>query len=137
MGLEEEARMRLPDVFGLILCNRLDVNPQVGQTSLQGIFQALSFSTFPSPTRPFTAYAALFDGEGEGTMELVIARLETEQDIHHYSRWVTLPGRGLVMNLEIPIESCVFPAPGRYVLVLRFDKSPVAYRFLEIIRREV
>ena len=66
--------MKRPLVVGLQLCQRLGFNPQQGEVSLVGLFHALRFRTFPSPPQRFAVYVALYDGEGEGTMELVLTR---------------------------------------------------------------
>jgi hypothetical protein len=124
--------MKLPRVIGLTLCKRLGVDPTSGELSLVGIFQSLRFSAWPSPAHPFTAYALLYDGVGEGTIELVVNRLETEADIYTYQRWFVLPGRGMPVHLEILVRKCSFPAPGRYGLILRFDKNELTRRHLDI-----
>jgi hypothetical protein len=95
-----------------------------GGASVVNVFHALHFPTFPSRRQNFSVYAALYDGEGEGTMEsmeLVLSRLETEEDRILHRRWFTFPGRGQVANVEIPVIGCVFPAPGRYGFSLIFD----------------
>ena len=102
--------------------------------SLTGLFQALRFRRFPSPIHKFTVYAALYDGVGEGTMELEIERLETEEKIYALKRWITFPGRGMIVNYEIKVTRCVFPAPGQYLLTLRFDNQELTHRTLEIFR---
>jgi hypothetical protein len=124
--------IKLPRVIGLTLCKRLGIDTTSGEFSLVGIFQALTFSAWPSPAYPFTAYALLYDGAGEGTIELVVNRPETEADIYFYKRWIAFPGMGLPVHLEIPVRKCVFPAPGRYSLILRFDKSELTRRHLDI-----
>jgi hypothetical protein len=127
---------RLPTVMGLVLCERLDGDPLLGQMSLVGVFHTLRFRNFPTSPHPFTVYAALYGGVGEGTMERMITSLETEQDIHLYRRWHALPGRGQIGNLEIRLQRCVFPAPGRYALKLSFDGREATVRYLDVLRLE-
>jgi hypothetical protein len=122
---------KLPKVVGLVVCDRMDVNPQSGQVSLVGILQALRFSVFPSPVRQFTVYAALADGSGEGTIELVVSRVETETDRYRQRRWCTFPDRPMVVNLEFTVR-CVFPTPGRYMITLRFDGTILTNRYFDI-----
>lgn len=126
--------MRLPKIIGLILCRTLETNRATGETSLVGVFNALRFRDWPSPGQEFTIYSALHGGVGEGTMKLVIARLESERTIHRYQRCVTLPGPGKYFNLVIPITRCVFPLPGRYGLTLYFDDQEVSNRYLDVFR---
>jgi hypothetical protein len=128
--------MKVPQVIALLLCDRMGLDPSSGQVSLLGIFQARYFPTFPSPPQNFTAYVALYDGEGDGTMELLLTRLETEEDITLYKKWLTFPGRGQIVNVEIKVRNCEFPAPGRYALTLSFDNKLLTQRYLEIYRKE-
>jgi hypothetical protein len=124
----------MPSVISLILCEKLSVDPRAGKTSLEGLFSARRYRKFPTAEQPFTAYVALYDGEGEGTMELMISRFENEKDIYSYKRWIALPGRGVVVNLEVPIRKCHFPAPGRYLLSLRFNGKEITRRLLDVFR---
>ena len=124
--------MRLPKIVGLVLCRALEVDRATGETSLVGVFNALRFRDWPSPRQQFTIYSALHGGVGEGTIKLVIVRLETEKAIHLYQRWVTLPGPGRYFNLVIPITRCVFPLPGRYGLTLSFDDQELSNRYLDV-----
>jgi hypothetical protein len=125
---------KLPQVIGLYPCERIDLNTASGQVSLIGVFHALHFRAFPSPRRKFTVYAALYDGVGEGTMDLLVTRLETEQDIYSYGRWYVFPGRGRLAHVDLPVTKCRFPAPGRYNFKLRFDKHELTQRLVDIYR---
>jgi len=123
----------LPDVPPLIVCDHLEVDRDRKQLSLIGLFHARSFSAFPTPPQRFTVYAMLYDGEGEGTIELLVTRMETEEDVYRYQRWLGLPGRQMPVHLEMLVKQCVFPAPGRYRLKLFFDATDLdADRFLDI-----
>jgi hypothetical protein len=124
--------LKMPRVIGLTLCDRLEVDTATGEVLLAGLFQAQHFLHFPSPPFTFTVYTALFGGVGEGTMELTIQRLENEEDLYSHRRWLALPGRQLIVNLEIRVRDCVFPTPGRYSLTLRFDEQFVTDRLLDI-----
>jgi hypothetical protein len=128
--------MKQPDVVGMVLCDRIDFGAHVGQASLVNVFHAQRFSSFPAPPLDFVVYVALYDGEGEGTIELILTRLETEEDITLYKEWRALPGRGQIVNVEIKVRQCELPAPGRYVLALFFDNRILAYRYLEVFRTE-
>jgi hypothetical protein len=123
----------LPRVVGLVLCRRMEVDLPTHQTSLVGLFNALTFSTFPAAAA-FTVYAVLYGGKGEGTMKLRVTRLETEEDIYSHERWWTLPGHGLNVHVEIKVRKCAFPGPGRYALSLRFDGQELTSRYLEVFR---
>jgi hypothetical protein len=125
---------KLPKIVGLTLCDHIEVDPQSGHFSLMGIFHSRRFRQFPSPVVRFTVYTALYGGQGEGTIELVINQAETEKDIYRLQKWLSFPDRQLI-NLELKVTRCVFPEPGNYLVGLRFDKRNLTNRTL-IIGRE-
>src|SRR5262245_58413690 len=104
------------------------------RASLAGTFHTLAFDRWPAEGVPFTAYAALYGGQGEGTIELLVTRLETERIVYRYRRWYAAPGPRTV-HLEIKVRRCLFPAPGRYGLRLRFDGKDLTFRFLDVVAR--
>jgi hypothetical protein len=121
--------------MGLLLCERMGVDVAQGQTSLVGLFHNRLFSRFPTEPQHFTVFAALYGGEGEGTIELTCTRLETEQDVYRYRKWFIFPGRDAIANLELKITRCVFPGPGLYSMTLRFDSDVLASRTLNVKQR--
>src|SRR5439155_23235541 len=123
--------IKLPKIVGLTVCDHIEVNPQTGHYSLVGIFHSRYFQQFPSPAVGFTVYTALYGGGGEGTMELVVNEAETEKDIYRLQKWLSFPGPQLI-NVEMKVNKCVFPEPGRYLLFLRFDKQPLTSRSLDL-----
>ncbi len=123
---------RLPEVVALTLCDRMHISQQAPHASLIGFFHSLHFAEFPTAPQRFTVYTVLFGGSGEGTMELAISRMETEVTIDVYRRWFAFPERWMNINLEIPIKRCVFPAPGRYHVQLRFDDRYLSHRYLDV-----
>jgi len=124
--------IQLPTVLGLTLCERVEVDRAMDRFSLIGLFQSLRFSQYPTPPAAFTAYAALFDGIGEGTLELAVNQLATAITIYTYQRWMAFPGRMLTVHMEIKVTRCVFPAPGEYDVLLRFDGEELCRRRLDV-----
>jgi hypothetical protein len=127
--------IKLPKVFSIVLCEGLVVDPIRGKTSLYGIFHARSYRSFPSPAETITAYVALFGGRGEGTIELRVTHLDTEEQIYSYKRWCVLPGPGVMANIEMKLKQCRFPAPGRYGLSFPFDDNELSDRYIRVLTR--
>jgi hypothetical protein len=124
-----------PIVAGLVLCEQYEVDPSNARVNLRGIFQTRMFPTFPSPPASFTVFATLFDGMGEGLLQLTITNLQPNALVHRYRRWFAFPdNRLLPVNLEIKIRQCIFPSPGRYALELSFDSQSVSERTLQVSR---
>jgi Family of unknown function (DUF6941) len=125
---------RPPQVAGLVFCDRFDVDPLARQTSLLGLFQARTVTAFPAVLPQFSVYVALFGGSGEGTMELVGRRMETEADLYRDRRWIHLPGSGATLQLVLPVIGMAVPAAGRYSMILRFDGHDLTQRILDIFQ---
>jgi hypothetical protein len=110
----------------------MEVDPARARLSLFGIFNDLYVSGPPPYLAEFTAYAALFGGEGEGKIELVVTRLETEEVVYRYQRWEGNPDPSQVRHLELRLRRCYFPALGRYGCQLRFDDHDLTWRPLNV-----
>src|SRR5207237_967512 len=110
----------------------LEFDQETHQGSLVGLFMSQRFREYPSPPIDFTVYGILFDGIGEGTLELAVQHVNTAKDIHRAQRWITFPDSFSSLHMQIKIHHCVFPGPGRYDLTLRFDGQEVTHRFLDV-----
>jgi Family of unknown function (DUF6941) len=124
--------MKPPRVVGLVLCKSIGLDPVKVEYNLAGVFHSLYFRRWPTPPQPFFIYAALHGGSGDGTLELLVSRLETEERVYRYKRPYAIPAPDLVVHLEIPVRGCSFPAAGRYGLSLRVDEKEIAFRILDV-----
>jgi hypothetical protein len=124
-----------PAALGLIFCERLEVVTSPARVSLVGLLNELRIKTFPAVLR-FTAYAGLYGGTGEGTIELSMMNAETEKVAYRYSRWWANPGRGRFRHLEIPVRAWHLATPGRFVARIRFEGKELASRILSV-RKEM
>ena len=121
--------MKLPQVMGLVFCERF--NPLT--FSLERLFQGRQFRIFPTSPQDFDVYAALYSDKSEGRLELVVTRMETEEDVYHHRQWYRFPG-SYVMQVQIPVRKIRIAAPGRYQFKLLFEGHELTSRFLEIDR---
>jgi len=100
--------------------------------SVVGVLHGLGFDEFPTPPRPLTLYCALYGGEGEGTIQLVVSKWPEETDIYLYERWLGFPYKDEFATLEIILRKCIFSAPGRYCFQLRFEEELLERRFFDV-----
>jgi hypothetical protein len=124
-----------PAALGLIFCERLEVVTSPARVSLVGLFNELRVKKFPTVLR-FTAYAALYGGAGEGTIELSVMNLATEKEVYLYRRWWATPGSNQFRHLEIPVRKWHLAIPDRFLATLRFDGKELASRALRV-RKEM
>ena len=125
--------------LGLIFCESFQVDPETRQVSLAGLFQARSYSRFPSKRDSFIVYSALTGPKPEeGRMELIVTDLQAEagRDIYRREWWYRAPG-GLVYHLSVPVTIKAYKTPGRYLISLRFDGKILANRFLDVFQKGV
>jgi hypothetical protein len=104
---------KLPRALGIYLCKRIAIDPAIGEMSLVGLFSAMTFDRWPSPIQRFTVYAVLYNGDGEGTIEVRIVRTTTEEEIYRFQRWTRIPDAVIGWPLEVPVKSCQFPSSER------------------------
>jgi hypothetical protein len=75
-----------PIALGVTLCDAFIVEEGTKKVTLVGGFDQLRVGVFPAVSVPFSVYAALMDGAGDGAVQLVVTRLETDQVIYTLER---------------------------------------------------
>ena len=121
-----------PQVYGLILCEKVRIETKPPGYCLDGLFLGREFEAFPTPWLSFDVYAVLFDGRGEGEMKLTCTQLETEQDIYYYGRWYAFSRKVQTVVYAQSVKKLRFENPGRYAFTLSFDKVPISVRYLDV-----
>jgi hypothetical protein len=121
-----------PQASGLILCERVRVEPSPPTFNLDGLFLGRAYATFPVAVPAFHVYAALVDGRGEGLMELACMELESERDIYYHKKWIAFPAPARTYHYVIPVRKLILPGPGRYRLTMSFDKQLIAFRIFDV-----
>ena len=99
-------------------------------------FTKLFADAFPSPPERFAFAAILTGGQGDGTLDLVLMRLETEEETYAMQRRIQFPGRLAEVQVVFHVRDCSFPAPGHYDATLFVDGDPVARRKFSVQQRE-
>lgn len=99
-------------------------------------FTKLYAEDFPSPPERFALAAVLTGGQGEGTVDLVITQLETDEETYAIRRQLRFPGRLAEVRVVFHVRDCSFPAPGAYDATLFVDGDPVARRKFSVDGRE-
>jgi hypothetical protein len=125
-----------PVALGLTLCDHTIVEKGTNKVSLIGSFTKLAVESFPSVPKRFCAFAALTDGSGTATIDLVLSELDTDQELHAESTQVEFPDKLTEIQLIFQLEGWSFPAPGWYQLVLYVDGEWVAHRRVEVYLSE-
>src|SRR3954453_6988085 len=119
-----------PSALGLIVCDYVLIKEGTHKVSLFVCFPELSLARFPAVLPPFFVYALLSDGSGSGTLELILSRLETDEEIFTHRRPITFVDQLAEVRVKLRIRNCSIPAPGYYQLSLLVDGQSVARRRL-------
>ena len=122
----------VPRAFALTLCERIDVDAAQVLYSLIGVFNFRSHPSYPTPPQRFAVHTVLFDGLGQGTLELKVLDANTNNPVYRFQKWWASTVRLQMVHLEIPVTQCVFPAPGRYLFELLLDGNFITDRYLEL-----
>lgn len=120
--------MPTPVALGITLCDTLLIEEGTRKVALIGCFSALTARQFPTGPRTFFAYADLTDSEGSFTAELIVSRLDTQEEIYRTQRSVHFADRLRVVRCGVKVADCRFPAPGEYLVTLFIGGDWVAQR---------
>ncbi|MCI0463325.1 MAG: hypothetical protein L0Z62_40780 [Gemmataceae bacterium] len=120
-----------PAAIGLMLCDHVLFEQGTQKPSLIGIFTGVAVEHFPGAPR-FDVFAALTDGLGAGIIDLVVIRLDTDEQIEAQSMEFTFPDPLKVVNLRFRFRRLTFPAPGTYVFALHVDGEEIAHRRVRV-----
>jgi hypothetical protein len=133
---EERPMSPVPIALGLTLCEKVIVEERTRNLTFVSTFTKLLADEFPSPPERFAFAAVLTGGQGEGTVDLVITHLETDEETYSLQRQLHFPSRLAEVRVVFHIRDCSFPAPGQDDATLFVDGDPVARRKFSIEARE-
>jgi hypothetical protein len=126
----------LPTVLGLTLCEKAIVEEVTKNVTLVSTFTRLVVEEFPSLPQRFALYTVLTGGLDDGTIELVVLHLETNEEIYRNRLPVHFPDRVSEVRVLFRVHRCVFPYAGNYQLTLLLDGDWLAHRRLRAVERE-
>lgn len=124
-----------PIALGLFLCEKVIFEEGTKNVTLVSLFTSLNVDRFPFQPQKFALFAALTDGLGDGIIEVVVTRLETDERIYMRQYPVHFPDRRVEVRTVFRINECPFPAAGRYQFTLLLDGEWLAQRDLQVTTR--
>jgi hypothetical protein len=125
-----------PVALGLTLCESVIIEEGTKNVSLINCFTGLKVAGFPSTPRPFCVLAALMDGKGDGTIDVMLTRLDSDDVVYELRRRAHFPDRLTEVRVLFRINECSFPAPGWYDVTLLVDGEWVAQRRVRVYSEE-
>jgi len=125
-----------PVALGLTLCHYFLVEEGTRKVSLVGVFSKLTSDQFPYVPPTFFVHAALTDGLGNATIDLVFTRLDTDEEVGVRRRQVRFANRLGELHVVFQVANLAFPVPGAYLFTLLVDGEWVAQRRLRVFSTE-
>src|SRR5262245_13229011 len=125
-----------PVALGMTLCDYVIVEERTKKVSLIGSFTGLAVAAFPALVAPFSVFAALTDGRGDGTVEVRVTRLETNEQVAAARGSVHFPDPLAEASCRFRFHQCSFPAAGYYQFTLLVDGEWAAQRRIRVYSKE-
>jgi hypothetical protein len=121
-----------PRALGLMLCDQVLFEEGTLKPCAIGVFTGMAVEHFPSGRSRFDVFAALTDGLGSGTIDLVAIRMETDEQVYAQSTNLNFPHPLQVVNLRFRVRRLSFPAAGSYLFTLLADGEEIAHRRIRV-----
>ena len=125
-----------PVALGLMVCEKVIVEEHTHNVSLVNCFISMKVEDVPSEPRRFDVFAALTNGFGDVTLEVVIERLDTGEPIYHRIHSVRFVDRLQEMRFILRIRNVSFPVAGAYQVTLSANRDFLAQHEMRIITEE-
>ena len=127
---------RRPSAIGLMLCEQVIVEENTKNVTLVNCFSFRAVHQLPSVPVPFVLFSVLTGGAGEIPLEVVIARLDTFDEVYQRSEFFRFADPLREVRLTWRIRHCSFPVAGEYLATLLADGEPIGQRKFKILLRE-
>jgi hypothetical protein len=125
-----------PLVLGLTLAEKAIVEEGTKNLTLVSTFTTLVVEDFPSLPQRFVLYTVLTEGLGDGTIDLVVRHLDTNDEVYTARMPVHFPDRVPQVRVLFRISRCSFPEPGEHLCTVLLDGEWLAQRRLRVVERQ-
>ena len=125
-----------PVVVGLLVCEQIIIEERTGNVTPVNCFSRKFVPQFPAIPFSFVALAFLTNGSGEVTLEVVIHRLDSYEDIYRRSHKYLFASPLDQVRCAIRINDCPFPVEGQYEIALCANNEIIAQRKITIAKEK-
>jgi hypothetical protein len=101
--------LQRPSAVGLFVCEQLIVEEGTKNLTVVNAFVRRTVASFPAEPFPFLVFALLTDGLGEGTVDVVISRIDTEEELFQRSTPYRFTDPLAKMQLTLRVRHFSFP----------------------------
>ena len=125
----------LPLIQGLMLCERVDVDPATGLPTLVRRFTRVRRDRFPTGPVGFSVFAVLSNGFGDIPLTLLIGDPAADRHLKELRTVLRFADRLREVPFHVAVENVSFPRPGVYEVSLYAADEPLASYPLQVARR--
>jgi len=127
-----------PVAVGLLVCETVIVDERTRMVTPVNCFSRRRVTVFPSEPMSFVILATLTDGIGEGSLEILIERLDGEEPEQLLQLFQTCRFSDPLAEVlcTVRVRGLSFPAACHYQVSLLFDGEPIARRRMHLFLEE-
>jgi hypothetical protein len=123
---------QVPVAIGLMVCEHVIIEEGTRNATPVNCFSRRKVDQVPTGPLPFTLFAMLTDGAGRIDLEVVIERLDTNDEIYRRALTFTFTDPLQDVRCLFRIPDCSFPVVGVYQAILFAEGAPLAHRRFRI-----
>jgi len=124
-----------PLSIGLLLCETDLIEEGSRNASLVNCFSSRTVKQIPSEPISFVIYAFLTDGIGDISLEVIIQRLDTLEEVANRSLLVHFKDPLYNARVRLRVKDFSFPVAGSYQVMLLAEGEMIAQRKLAVIQK--
>ena len=121
----------VPVAIGLVICEQVIVDVATRNVTPVNCFSRRRLTEFPG-AMSFHVVAWLADGFGELSVEVVIRRMDSMDELFRREERLRFHDRLKDMRFTAQIRDCPFPIAGYYEIGLNVDGEFVAHRKIQV-----
>jgi len=131
------AKLVLPRVHVMVLCDEIEPSAEADVFDLRGVRTSIAAAAFPYRHLQLCVYLQLSGHEGAASGEILIARADTDTTVH-YQRIGSVQFQGplTLIPLAVWLMDCDFPDAGLYYVQAYFDQRIIAELSLWLMQSE-
>lgn len=126
--------MKTPVAIGLLLCEQVIMEHETRNLTPVNCFSRRYYDSFPTADA-FVVFAILIDGTGEMSLEVVVERLDTMDEVYRREVPVHFDSPLNELRCILRIRDCSFPQPGQYQVSLLVGGEWLAHRKIVLFER--
>ena len=103
-----------PVVVACLICGRVIVDDDVGDRTIVGIYDHISFESFPASVTTVLLYIKVIEGEGDYNVAIDHLQVAIQEILERFESRVSFHDRQSYNDFEIDLGELIFPDPGEY-----------------------